>query len=191
MDVIFNCTQCEQELAVDAAAAGSEIECPTCGESLVIPAPDQARAVTDSQPLPPTASQVASPPVPGAGNISEVTAAEEGEHSGAIASSAAAKLHMHFKVPQHEKPAESLIQKPNKPLEVAAKDTEKKIRTKTIRHTDCIEVGKDRYDELLSEFLQTVGRDNIINISPINYTHIDMGSRQLMSEYGVTVIYYG
>lgn len=182
MDVIFNCPNCEQELAVDAAAAGSEIQCPTCNRTLTIPAPDKAKSVTDSQAVPAPSAEA---------NVSESSAAAAGEHSGAMASSAAGKMHMHFKVPQHDKPADALIQKPNKPLEVAAKDTEKKIRTKTIRHTDCIEVGKDRYDEIVSEFLQKVGRENIISISPINYTHMDLGTRQLMTEFGVTVIYNG
>lgn len=185
MDVIFNCPNCEQELEVEASAAGSEIQCPTCNTTLVIPATEGAKA-SDSQPIP-----TPPPPPPAAGPTSEVTTAAAGEHSGAMASSAAGKMHMHFVVPQHTQPAESLIKKPNKPLEVAAKDTEKKIRTKTIRHTDCIEVGKDRYDELVSEFLQRVGRDNIVSISPINYTHMDLGTRQLMTEYGVTVVYVG
>ncbi len=185
MDVIFNCPSCEQELEVEAAAAGSEIQCPTCNTVLVIPTPDAAKSVSDSQPIPPP------PPPPPPRPSSEATAAAAGEHSGAMASSAAGKMHMHFIVPQHDKPAESLIKKANKPLEVAAKDTEKKIRTKTIRHTDCIEVGKDRYDDIVSEFLQRVGRDNIINISPINYTHMDIGTRALMMEFGVTIIYNG
>lgn len=185
MDVIFNCPNCEQELEVEASAAGSEIQCPTCNTTLVIPTPETGKPATDSQPIPPPA------PSRPAGPTSEASAAAAGEHSGAMASSAAGKMHMHFVVPQHEKPAESLIKKPNKPLEVAAKDTEKKIRTKTIRHTDCIEVGKDRYDEIVSEFLQRVGRDNIISISPINYTHMDLGTRALMTEYGVTIVYLG
>ena len=180
MDVIFNCPNCEQELQVEATAAGSEISCPTCNTTLVIPPPDEAKSVVEGQAAPAAA-----------GPVSETTAATSGEHSGAMAASAAGKLHMHFVVPQHDKPTDSLIKKPNKPLEVAAKDTEKKIRTKTIRHTDCIEVGKDRYDELVSEFLQKVGRDNIISISPINYTHMDLGTRALMTEYGVTVVYLG
>src|ERR1022692_2399217 len=40
MDVIFNCPKCEQELAVDSTGAGTEIECPSCGETIVIPAPE-------------------------------------------------------------------------------------------------------------------------------------------------------
>jgi hypothetical protein len=188
MDVIFNCSNCEQELQIEAAAAGSEIQCPTCNAVLTVPSPQEARAVTDSQPLPPATAPAPAPP---AGPSVEVTQAAAGEHSGTIASSAAAKLHMHFTVPQHDKPTESLIRKPQKPLEVAAKDSEKKMRVKTIRHTDCIEVGKDRYDEIVSDFLQKVGREHIISISPINYTHMDLGTRQLMTEYGVSIVYHG
>ena len=180
MDVIFNCPNCDQELQVDAAAAGSEIQCPTCDEPLTIPTPEEAKSVSDSQPLPPAPAH-------------EPSAGEEKapERSGAIASSAAAKINVHFTVPQHEGAAETLIKKPSKPLEVAAKDTEKKMRVKTIRHTDCMEVGHDRYDDIVSEFLQKVGRENIISISPINYTHMDLGTRQLMTEYGVSIVYHG
>src|SRR5262245_26818050 len=41
MDVIFNCPKCEQELAVDSSGAGSEINCPSCGEPIVIPTPER------------------------------------------------------------------------------------------------------------------------------------------------------
>ena len=37
MDVIFNCPHCDQELSVDASGVGSEIECPECKETIVIP----------------------------------------------------------------------------------------------------------------------------------------------------------
>ena len=36
-----------------------------------------------------------------------------------------------------------------------------------------------------------VGRDNIVSISPINYSHIDMATKALMSEYGVSIVYIG
>ena len=69
-----------------------------------------------------------------------------------IASSAAAKVEMHLRVPDHKRRG-SLIAKPLAPLEVAAKETDKKIRVKTIKHTDCIEVGHDKFDEVVSNFL--------------------------------------
>ena len=37
MDIVFDCPNCNQELAVDGAGAGTEIECPACGETITIP----------------------------------------------------------------------------------------------------------------------------------------------------------
>jgi hypothetical protein len=107
-----------------------------------------------------------------------------------IASSAAARVEMHLKVPSN-KATESLIAKPLAPLEVAAKETDKKIRVKTIRHTDCIEVGHDRFDEIVSNFLMKVGETNIISITALTYTHLDIGSQKLLTEFGVLIIYRG
>src|SRR5437867_2317593 len=69
-----------------------------------------------------------------------------------IKASAAAKEEHHFKVPVHETPVESLIEKPRIPLEAAAKEGVK-VRVKTIRHSECIEVGHDRFDEHVTAFL--------------------------------------
>ena len=84
-----------------------------------------------------------------------------------ISSSAAARVELHLKVPTN-KTSESLIAKPLAPLEVAAKESDKKIRTKTIRRTDCVEVGHDKFDEVVTNFLSKVGETNIISINPIN-----------------------
>jgi hypothetical protein len=108
-----------------------------------------------------------------------------------IASSAAARVEMHLKVPVRDKPSESLIEKAPAPLEVTAKESDKKVRIKTIRHTDCIEVGHDRFDEIVSQFLGKVGEKNIVTISTFNYTNLDIGTQKLMTEYGVLIIYRG
>ena len=84
-----------------------------------------------------------------------------------------------------------MIAKPLVPLEVAAKGADKKIRSRTIRHTDCIEVGHDKYDEVVTNFLNKIGEANIINITPINYTNLDIGTQKLMTEYGIFIIYRG
>src|SRR3954462_1374509 len=165
MDVIFNCPKCDQELAVDSSGAGTEIDCPSCGETIVIPEPSQGAMRVGGLPE---------------GNGPRVQA----NPINAIASSAAAKIEMHLKVPER-KATESLIEKPKAPLEFAAKETDKKIRVKTIRHTDCIEVGHDKFDEVVSNFLARVGESNIINIVPLNYTNLDIGSQKLMSEYAI------
>jgi DNA-directed RNA polymerase subunit RPC12/RpoP len=168
MDIIFNCPKCEQELAVDNSGAGSEIACPSCGEKIVIP---QAPAAPRTPNLPPA----------------------DGAHPlNPMASSAAAKIEMHLKVPVHSKPSESLIVKPLVPLDAAAaKEIDKKIRIKTIRHTDCIEVGHDRFDEMVSAILSKIGESNIISINSINYTILDIASQKLMTDYGLQVVYRG
>lgn len=175
MDIIFNCPECEQELEVDSAGAGSEIDCPSCGKKILIPQLGTEGTRT-------AAGAVAVGDIPPAPGVTPLNP---------IASSAAAKVEMHLKVPVRTTPSESLISKPPPPLEVAAKDSDKKIRIKTIRHTDCIEVGRDRFDEVVSQFLGRVGEANIISISSINYTILDIGTQKLMTEYGVLIVYKG
>lgn len=108
-----------------------------------------------------------------------------------IHTSAAAKEEHHFSVPTHEGPAEVLIQKSGAPLEIVPKDEEKKMRMKCIRRTDCVEVGRDRFDEIVSEFLNKVGESDIVSITPLTYTHMDLGSRQLLTDFGVMIVYKG
>ena len=180
MDIIFNCSSCNQELEVDVTGAGSEIVCPNCNETIVIPQPGTAgtrnRGVESSGTLPLAAS---APP-----NASPNPAS-------AMSTSAAAKVEMHLKVPVRSTPTASLITKPLVPLEVAAKESDKKLRVKTIRHTDHIEVGHDKFDEYVTSFLEKVGEANIQSINPLTYSHLDIGSQKIMAEYAVMVVYRG
>ena len=172
MDVIFNCPKCDQELAVDSSGAGSEINCPSCGEAIVIPAPERNT-------LRPGADHI-----PGAPRM-------ESNPVNPIASSAAAKVEMHLRVPVHKTPAASLIEKPLVPLEVAAKDSDRKMKVKTIKHTDCIEVGHDKFDEVVTNFLTKVGEPNVVSITTLTYTHLDIGTQKLMTDFGVMIVYKG
>ncbi|HWX22309.1 MAG TPA: hypothetical protein VN578_20605 [Candidatus Binatia bacterium] len=171
MDVIFNCPKCEQELAVDASGAGTEIQCPSCGESIVIPEPQAPGPRTGI------------PTIAGAPRV-------EAHPVNAIDASAARKIELHLKVPSHRS-TESLIAKPLPPMEVAAKDTDKRIRTKTIRHTDCIEVGHDKFDEVISNFLVKIGETNLVSISTLNYSYLDIGTQKLLTDFGVFIVYRG
>ena len=147
MDIIFNCSSCNQELEVDVTGAGSEIVCPNCDETIVIPhvgTPGTRTSGADTSGKIPVS---ASPP------------ASHGNPVSAMASSAAAKVEMHLKVPVRSTPTTSLITKAPPPLEVAAKESDKKLRVKTIRHTDHIEVGHDKFDEYVTQFLEKeIGR---------------------------------
>ena len=172
MDVIFNCPKCEQELAVDSSGAGSEIDCPSGGEPIVIPEPNSPRSGIPTLPPEQTGVRVG------------------GNPANPIAASAAAKVEMHLRVPTNKAP-EVLIAKPLVPLEVAAKESDRKIRVKTIKHTDCIEVGHDKFDEVVTNFLGKVGEANIISISTLAYTHLDIGTQKLLTDFGVMVVYRG
>ncbi|HVU09589.1 MAG TPA: hypothetical protein VHG89_13740 [Verrucomicrobiae bacterium] len=166
MDIIFDCPECGQELAVDSAGAGSEIECPSCGETITIPQESKKSAATAESIAP-------------------------GQGGSAIASSAAAKVQMHLKVPVRDKPAESLIKKAAVPLEAVAKGADKKIRVHTIRRASCIESGHDNFDEVVTKFLNEVSETNIIGTYPISYTYFDVGTQKTLTDYGLIVVYRG
>jgi ribosomal protein S27E len=173
MDIIFNCPKCEQELEVDSSGAGSQIECPSCAETIVIPAVGTKGTRTSGAD---TSARIPVSVLPNANPM---------------ATSAAAKVEMHLKVPVRTTPAESLITKPLPPLEVAAKETDKKLKVKTIRHSDCVEVGHDKFDEVATAFLNKVGEPNIVSVSPMTYTHIDLVSQKLITDYAVMIVYRG
>ena len=157
MDINFKCRQCDQELTADAEGSGSELQCPSCGGTIIIPAADPMHATP----------HIVNP----------------------ISTSAAAKEIKHFAVPQHQK-AESLIEKPQKPLDAAAKDGIT-LRIKCIRHFDCVEVGKDHFDEVVTAFLNRVGESAIVKIEAFNYSHRDLETRDWVTDYGILVIYRG
>ena len=105
---------------------------------------------------------------------------------------AAYKEEKHFVVPVSESPTISLIKKPLQPLENAAKtDGTKSMKVRCIRHSDCVEVGKDRFEEIVSDFLNKVGEVNVTNVSVFNYQHLDLATRQMVTDYGVMVVYRG
>ena len=170
MEIIFNCKECDQELSVDSEAAGQEFDCPNCGTHLVVPEGDGAAAA------PGQAEGAPAPRAPGLGTVN------------AIKTSAAAKEEHHFKVPMRDAPAESLIVKPQAPLEVAAKEAFK-IKVKTIRHSDCVEVGHDKFDEIVTKFLNQVGETNLVSMQPITYQYVEIGSQKVVTDFGILIVY--
>lgn len=166
MDIVFNCPNCEQELAVDQSGAGSQIECPSCGETISIPA-GPGKITTSALPAAPTAT----PSV--------------------INTSAAAKVELHLKVPVHDKPAESLIGKAKPPLDVVQKGAGRRLRIRTIRRAACIENGHDLFDDKVSAFLHDVGETNIVATHIVVYEQFDVGVQKIMTDYGLLVIYRG
>jgi DNA-directed RNA polymerase subunit RPC12/RpoP len=167
MDIVFNCPNCEQELEVDNSGAGTDIECPSCHETITIP--DQSTR---------------------AGVLGEEQPAA-GVGASAIATSAAAKVEKHLKVPVRDTPGERLIVKARPPLESVVRGAGKQLIQRTIRHAQCVESGHDKFDEVVSKFLNEVGEVNIVGVHTISYTYLDIGSQKMLSDYGVLVIYRG
>lgn len=169
MDIVFDCPHCEQELAVDSSGAGSEIECPSCQESIQIP-PQSKKTKAAAVP-----AETHSPsPIPSA-----------------INSSAAARVEKHLKVPVRSTPGEPLILKPQPPLQAVARGAGRQILSHTIRRATCVESGHDKFDEVVSKFLNEVGEPNIIATHSVSYTHLDISSQKLLNDYGLLVIYRG
>jgi hypothetical protein len=94
-------------------------------------------------------------------------------------------------VPVSATAGEPLIAKPQRPLEVAAKDGDKIVRIKTFKRSDCLEVGRDRFDEKVSQFLQQVGQANIVSINTVSYSAMDMTTQKELSDYGVLIVFKG
>jgi len=176
MDLVFNCPHCRAELEVDASGAGEEIDCPICKERIQIPdAAEEGAPVEAPAEAPLEPGWVAGGPKP----------------VNAIAASAAAKVEKHLKVPVHDKPAEKLVAKATVPLEVAAKESDRVMKVKCIRHVDCVEVGHDKFDETVSGFLARIGERNVVSITTISYSIVDIASQKLVTDYGVMVVYRG
>jgi DNA-directed RNA polymerase subunit RPC12/RpoP len=169
MEIIFNCPNCGQELSVDEAGAGSEIPCPTCSETITIPEKSAKAA-----PAPPAEAAHAPTLAPSA-----------------MASSAAAKVEFHLKVPVRSTPGESLIKKAAVPLEAVAKGADKQIRVRTIRHDKCVDSGHDKFDEITTKILADIGEHNVIGIHCINYEHFDVQTQKVMTDYGLVIVYRG
>ena len=166
MDIIFNCPNCDQELAVDQSGAGTQIDCPSCGQNITIPT--GGKVTTGS--LPP----VALPPAPSS-----------------ISSSAAARVSLHLKVPVRDTPGEILIDKPKPPLEIVQKGAGKRLRICTIRRASCVESGHDHFDERVSELLNEITETNLVGIHVLNYDFFDVATQKMTSDYGVMIVYRG
>jgi DNA-directed RNA polymerase subunit RPC12/RpoP len=172
MDIVFNCSKCSQELAVDETAGGEQIECPTCATMLVVPPPDQNR-LAPSQPAPVLVAAAPPPPPPAAAPVPE---SAKNDH------------HRQLAVPQHSGPAEVLVKKANH-TELKEKKPAQ-LRTKCIKRGQCVEVGHDLFDEKVAEFIHKIGDTNIVSIHPLSYGAMDT-TGHMLPDYGVMIVYRG
>ena len=147
MDIVFNCPQCAQELEVDENASGEEIQCPTCSDSITIPAPD-------------------------AEGVSKVEATESNTERDGESDSGSEKPQ--FSVRSDYRKTEVLVREKKKDEDEEEDDGIKRLKIKTIKHSECVEVGRDRFDEIVSSFLNKVGEDDVISVNTIDFTTIDI-----------------
>jgi len=162
MDIVFNCPNCQQELAVDATAAGEEIQCPACNEVQIIPAagppkPEPKGEVKPETPAPPAA--------------------------------APAHKERQLAVPQHQGPSEVLVKK-TAVVAITTNPKDQQLRTKCIRRNTCVEVGVDKFDAKVAEFIHTVGDANVVSLHPLSYGYMDT-TGHMLPDYGVMIVYRG
>jgi hypothetical protein len=151
--------------------------CPTCKQELEA---DVSLSGTEIQC--PSCNAAISIPAPDAQNV---------KVSNPISSSAAAREEKHFSVPLREGPSEVLVKKPVAEKDVIPKDGRKHLRTKTIRRIDCVELGHDRFDEVVAQFLDKVGEENFVSLASVSYTYIDIGSQKILTDFGALIVYRG
>jgi L-lactate utilization protein LutC len=63
------------------------------------------------------------------------------------------------------------------------------VRVKSFKRTEYIEIGRDRFDQAVSEALSEIGAENIISVLPLNYEHIDIATEKIVTDYGIIVVY--
>ena len=96
-----------------------------------------------------------------------------------------------YSVPVHEGKPEVLVKskKNSKTIEEETIEGDGRICAKTIKRGDCIELGQDKFDETLNEFLAKLKREQIISVHPVNYAHYDPATQKYLDDYGAMVIY--
>ena len=73
----------------------------------------------------------------------------------------------------------------SKKSEKTQKPTSSPLAIRTFRNKECIVQGQNRFDDTVSSFLGKIGKDNVICVSPINYTD----PQDKSPDYGVVVYY--
>ena len=74
----------------------------------------------------------------------------------------------------------------NKKSEKTQKPTSSPLAIRTFRNKECIVQGQNRFDDTVSAFLGEIGKDNVICVSPINYTD----PQDKCPDYGVVVYFH-
>ncbi|MGV3755797.1 MAG: hypothetical protein ACO1QS_10485 [Verrucomicrobiota bacterium] len=164
MDINFACPNCNVLLTADDSMVGDEIQCPQCSLTFNVP---------EGTPAP--------PPAPAVDPTEEILAATSTPEL-------KPRQRINLTLPSSAPGTSALIEKANKPLEVSAKQGILFV-VRTIRRSECIVNGKDRFDDMVAEVLSGVGEEHLHSITPISYSYLDKASQHPLADYGVMIIY--
>lgn len=150
--------------------------CPHCSQDLTV---DDSMAGVQLE-CPKCSGQLT---IPSASTIPAPTAAP---------GAGAAREAKHFVVPQRDrKQPEVLLRNPVKSLELAAKQGAGNLHVKTFRRLECVEGGKDAFDEVVSKFLNQVGEGNVVRLESFEYSRRDPETRDWVIDHGLVLVYRG
>ena len=64
-----------------------------------------------------------------------------------------------------------------------------RICVKTIKRGDCIELGQDKFDEEVNNFIGKFSREQIISVHSLNYSHFDPTTQKYLPDYAALIVY--
>ena len=183
----FNCPHCKGEIEIDAeqlsqvnTGYAGKYPCPLdgCAKEIGFPTAEEAAA------LQVTASVITAPPMGGA------VPAPPAQNNPAATPTASP--------PASAQPSAATPPPTAAPLEIvmgfhgskmASLEREAmsahRLCVKTILHGDCFKDKKDNFDNTVSEFLSSLGEDNLIAVHPVQY----VADENKGTDFGVVVVY--
>ena len=154
--------------------ADLNFDCPHCGQNLTTD-----ESISGEQIDCPKCSKPFEIPKPGEQNVTVIEYPPPKEEPKSDAKK--------YSVPVHEGKPEVLVK--SKAVEEELMSGDGRICVKTIKRGECIELGHDKFDDVLNEFLAKLNRDQIISIQSVNYAHFDPSTQKYLNDYGAMIVY--
>lgn len=172
MNIVINCPHCDQEMIIDESGVGETVNCPSCSQEFVIP---QGRPEEEVR-LEREATQAKANAASAHAEKNEAPKKEE------------SKKEDKKPMPSKEELAALLPGAQRGRADAKAAEDAPGIKVKSIQHHLCIDMGKDTFDAQVAKLLNSIPREDIINVSPLSYSYKDSGG-DIIADYGVIVIY--
>jgi hypothetical protein len=159
MNIVINCPHCSQEMIIDDSGVGASVPCPTCSKDFVIP---QGRTEDEVK--------------------------KEREATGGGAPKPEEKKKDAKKPMPSKEELDQLLPGAKKGPATKASEDKAGVKVKVFQHHLCIDMGKDLFPGMVADTLDAIDKEDIINISPLNYSYKDSGG-DIITEFGVMIIY--